>query len=508
MKSTEPHIFVIFGASGDLTRRKLIPAVFELYKSGYLPDDFALLGVSRSKLSDEQFRHQVLESNEHIESGAETDRQKAAFAERLFYEAIDTKEVADYQRVVSRLSELEQRFGTAGNIIFYLSTPPFLYDVIPARLAEVGLHRQENGWRRLVIEKPFGADLASARNLNASLKRNFDESQIYRIDHYLGKETVQNLLVTRFANGIFEPLWNRNYVHHVQVTSAEPFGVGGRGGYYDTSGALRDMLQNHLMQVVAHVAMEPPVDASADAIRAEKSKLFRSLRHLDPSDFRTDAIRGQYTSSMVRGEKVNGYRDEEGVPDDSKTETYAALKFYIENWRWSGVPFYVRTGKRLPTRVAEIVVTFKRPPQALFRDAHGMFDENNQLIMRIQPDEGLLLSFGMKVPGEGFNVTKVGMDFHYKDLCEDDVPAAYERLLLDAMKGDPTLYAHGDSVEYCWEFVDPIVDAWKNDPDLPVYGYPAGTWGPEAADDMISPEAMTWRNPCRNLTADLTYCEL
>jgi glucose-6-phosphate 1-dehydrogenase len=360
-----------------------------------------------------------------------------------------------------------------------------------------------------VIEKPFGSDLASARALNASLKENFSEDQIYRIDHYLGKETVQNLLVTRFANGIFEPLWNRNYVHHVEVTSAEDIGVGSRGGYYDHSGALRDMFQNHLMQVIAHVAMEPPVAPTADAIRKEKSKLFESLRLISESDVSKYTVRGQYTESHVKGELIKGYREEEGVPDDSKTETFAAVKFFIDNWRWSDVPFYARTGKRLPTKVTEITITFKQPPHTLFRRQQDVFENGfNQLIIRIQPDEGLLLNFGMKVPGAGFHVKNVGMDFHYSDLADHEVPEAYERLLLDCMRGDATLYAHGDSVEFSWEFVEPILNAWKNDPSIPIYGYPAGTWGPEIADDLIEPPSVSWRNPCRRLTDDTTYCEL
>ena len=345
--------------------------------------------------------------------------------------------------------------------------------------------------------------------MNASLKAHFDEDNIYRIDHYLGKETVQNLLVTRFANGIFEPLWNRNYIHHVEITSAENIGVGSRGGYYDHSGALRDMVQNHLMQVVAHVAMEPPVAPDAASIRKEKSKLFESLRPLSDADVHQHVIRGQYLASHVRGEIVKGYREEKGVPGDSKTETFVALKFFIDNWRWSDVPFYVRTGKRLPTKVAEITITFNKPPHTLFRREAEMFNKpNNQLIIRIQPDEGLLLNFGMKVPGEGFHAKNVSMDFHYSELADSDVPEAYERLLLDCMKGDPTLYAHGDSVEHCWQFVEPILDAWKSDASIPIYGYPAGSWGPEVADDLIKPKKTGWRNPCRRLTDDNSFCEL
>mgnify|MGYP001167377005 FL=1 len=344
--------------------------------------------------------------------------------------------------------------------------------------------------------------------MNASLHQCFDENQIYRIDHYLGKETVQNMLVTRFANGIFEPLWNRNYVQHVEITSAEDLGVGSRGGYYDKSGALRDMLQNHLMQVVAHVAMEPPISSSPEAIRSEKLKLFQSLRPIREDQVSRYAIRGQYLSSRIRGQQVKGYRQEDGVPEDSITETYAALKFYIDNWRWAGVPFYIRTGKRLPTKVTEVVITFKTPPHTLFQKHEQVTHLHNQIVMRIQPDEGLLLKFGMKVPGSGFNVKTTGMDFHYSDLAEEKVPEAYERLLLDVMKGDPTLYTHGDSVIEVWKFLKPIQDVWANDPNVKIYGYPAGTWGPSVADNLIEGEDLFWRNPCKNLTNDENYCEL
>ena len=505
----EPLILTIFGASGDLARRKLIPAIFDLYKRNFLPDRFVVLGVSRSKLSDDDFRQKVFLNSEFISLAEEDANLVEEFTQRLFYQPIDTNSIDDYSLVKDRLVQLEKEFNTGGNTIFYLSTPPLLYEKIPKFLAQHGLNKKEDCYRRLVIEKPFGYDLESAKQLNASLKEYFDEESLYRIDHYLGKETVQNLLVTRFANGVFEPLWNRNYIHHVEITNAENIGVGSRGGYYDQSGALRDMLQNHLMQVVAHVAMEPPIAPDANSIRKEKTKLFESLRPIANGDILKNAIRGQYTRSQVNGQIVQGYREEEGVPHDSKTETYAAVKFFIDNWRWSGVPFYARTGKRLPTKVTEVTITFKKPPHTLFRRQSEMFENDfNQMVIRIQPDEGLMLNFGMKIPGEGFRVKNVGMDFHYSDLSENDVPEAYERLLLDCMRGDATLYAHGDSVEYSWEFVEPILDAWKNDPTIPVYGYPAGTWGPDVADNLIEEDELSWRNPCRRLTDDTSYCEL
>ncbi len=506
--NTDPHVFVIFGASGDLARRKLIPAIFDLFKQGLLPEQFAVLGVSRSEYSDQAFREMVFLSNEYLDLSQESEELRKKFGEKLYYEAIDTLEPDGYVQVKAKLTQLDTNLGTAGNYIFYLSTPPMLYELIPEFLAAQGLNKSATGWRRLVIEKPFGHDLKSARKLNSDLKRYFDEEQIYRIDHYLGKETVQNMLVTRFANGVFEPLWNRNYIHHVQITSAEDIGVGSRGGYYDSAGALRDMLQNHLMQVVAHVAMEPPIGPTATYIRNEKAKLFQSLRPITEEQVATNVIRGQYLSSDIGGKILKGYREEEGVPADSKTETYVAMKFFIDNWRWSNVPFYVRTGKRLPTMVAEVVITFKTPPHAVFQRTTPIDQANNQLVLRIQPDEGLLLNVGMKVPGEGFKVENVGMDFHYSDLATEDIPTAYERLLMDCMNGDATLYAHGKSVEYSWAFVEPILDAWANDPTIPVYGYPAGSWGPDIADNLIEPKRMGWRNPCRKLTQDTSFCTL
>ncbi len=501
-------IFVIFGASGDLAVRKLIPSIFELYKGKYLPENFAVLGVSRSKYTDDAFRKKVFRESEFIKPENKADKDYKDFSDRLSYLAIQTAEKEDYAKVKTKLVELDEQFNIGGNYIFYLSTPPFLYKTIPACLAHYGLNEEKEGWRRLVIEKPFGYDLATAVELNTHLKQYFDEDQIYRIDHYLGKETVQNLLVTRFANGIFEPLWNRNYIQHVQITNAENLTVGNRGGYYDKSGALRDMFQNHLMQIVAHIAMEPPIAADAAAIRNEKLKLLQSIRPLKEEDISSQVIRGQYTPSTIDDKRVKGYREEEGVPDKSRTETFVALKFFIDNWRWAGVPFYVRSGKALPTKVTEVVITFKDPPYAIFRKDEMVFNDNNQLIIRIQPDEGLLLKFGMKVPGAGFEVKDVGMDFHYTDLTDAHVPAAYERLLLDVIKGDATLYARGDSVEEAWRFVAPILDAWKNNPKIKIHGYPAGTWGPTVVSKLIESDELTWRNPCSNLTADDNFSDL
>lgn len=507
MKKTDNHILVIFGASGDLTERKLIPAVFNLHCRGFLPENFAVVGVSRSAFTDEAYREKVVFQNQHLKDvGGNGDRAK--FAKRIFYHAMQTNKPEDYPAFKERLQQINAECNTDDNYIFYLSTPPSLYEVIPRSLAEVGLNNEEDGWKRLIIEKPFGYNLETALDLNQKLLHYFKESQLYRIDHYLGKETVQNLLITRFGNSIFEPIWNRNYIHHIEVTAAETVGVEKRGGYYDGSGAMRDMVQNHLLQLVALVAMEPPVQASEASIRNERMKLFQSLRPLSEKDILKHVIRGQYTGSHINNEQVPGYRDEEGVATDSRTETYFAMKFFIDNWRWSGVPFYIRTGKRLPTRVTEIVIHFKPTPHHLFNKGNGLPNTENILVIRIQPNEGILLKFAMKIPGAGLQATDVNMDFHYSDLTDAYIPEAYERLLLDCIQGDATLYARGDAVEAAWEFVDPILKAWDSNPDIKIYGYPAGTWGPEHADDLIEGENITWRYPCSNLTEDLIYCEL
>ncbi|QGY42431.1 glucose-6-phosphate dehydrogenase [Maribellus comscasis] len=500
MKKAENQILIIFGASGDLTKRKLLPALFQLYKDKLLPDKFVVLGASRTDLSDDEFRakaDEFLSKEEGVED----------FKKMLFYQPISPSEEKDYGKLKERLTELEKQYKMEANYIFYLSTPPSLYDVIPKHLASAGLSKSEKFFRRLIVEKPFGSDLKSAKELNISLLNYFQEEQIYRIDHYLGKETVQNMLVTRFSNGIFEPLWNQNYIERVEITSAENLGVEGRGGYYDHSGALRDMLQNHLLQLVGFVAMEPPVVVEADAIRNEILKVFQSLRPISESQVSKYVIRGQYTDSVIKGEKVLGYRDEPGVDHLSRTETFVAIKFFIDNWRWAGVPFFIRTGKKLPTRVTEIVIHFKSVPHHLFNPSQSLSGGNNQLIIRIQPDEGILLKFGMKTPGAGFDVQTVNMDFHYSDLADKHLSSAYERLLLDCMQGDATLYARGDAVEEAWKFVQPIINAWGTNPEIPIYGYPAGTWGPEDSDKLISPRG-TWRYPCKNLTDDGLYCEL
>ena len=506
MNNNENHIYVIFGASGDLTKRKLVPAIYSLFVQNLLPEKFLLLGVSRTEFSDEVFRSNMKSSIKEFKE-IDDDSKVDDFINKIFYKSIDFQDVASYQKLKERISELRQSYEISGNTIFYLSTPPSLYGIIPQNLALVEFNKEVDGWKRLIIEKPFGYDLESAIKLKDELLKDWNEDQIFRIDHYLGKETVQNLLVTRFSNGIFEPLWNRNYIHHVEVTSAESIGVEKRGGYYESSGALRDMVQNHLLQVVGLTAMEAPSSLEPNAIRNEILKVFQSLRPIKKEDVKNNTIRGQYLSSTIKGKQVPGYRDEEGVNPESVTETYAALKFYIDNWRWGGVPFYIRTGKRLPTRVTEVVIHFKPTPHFLF--AQKDFCQScNQLVIRIQPDEGILLRIGMKVPGAGFDVQNVNMNFHYSDLSHQRIPTAYERLIYDTMKGDSTLFARTEEVLEAWKFLTPVIECWKNDKDVPLFGYPAGTWGPKHADDLIEDKNMTWRYPCKNLADDGVYCEL
>lgn len=508
-KNIKDQALVIFGASGDLTYRKLIPAVFDLYKQNSLPNNFAVLGVARSSFSDETFREKMKEGIKKfaMAKGA-SDEDIDLFCQKLHYLSIKTDDAAEYSKLKDRLEELDRAEHVDGNYIFYLSTPPSLYPLVPKFLAEQGLNHKEGRFRRIIIEKPFGTDLKSAIALNASLMEDYDEEQIYRIDHYLGKETVQNVLVTRFANGIYEPLWNRNYIEHVEITASESIGVENRGGYYDHSGALRDMVQNHLLQLVALVAMEPPMAIDSVAIRNEKLKVFQALRPMSDDDLFKNVIRGQYTAANIKGKYAKGYREEKDVDPNSRTETYLAMKLFIDNWRWGGVPFYVRTGKRLPTRVSEIVIHFKPTPQNLFVDNKEFVNDGNQLVIRIQPDEGILLKTGMKVPGSGYQVKNVNMDFHYSDLQGTYVPEAYERLLLDCMVGDSTLYIRGDALEATWKFVQPLIDFWEKNTEAPLYGYPAGSWGPDCADDLIEGKYLTWRYPCKNLSDDGIYCEL
>lgn len=508
MEKPKDLIIVIFGASGDLTARKLMPAIYSLERQKLMCSGFAILGIGRTKISDDDFRTRMENAIlEYSEDKITDDGNVKQFVNRIFYFSLDYDNAAGYIDLKTYLHELSLKYSPGNNYIFHFATPPNVYEVISVNLAKAGLTAQSTGFRRFVIEKPFGYDLESATRLNKRLHEFITEDQIYRIDHYLGKESVQNLLVTRFANGIFEPLWNRNYVDRIEITSAESIGVEDRGGYYDSSGALRDMVQNHLLQMVGLTAMEPPSSLDADAIRNEVLKVFQSFQPFREEDVANYVIRGQYTGSLIRDECITGYRYEKKVPENSRTETYVAMKFFINNWRWGGVPFFIRTGKRLPTRVTEIVIHFKSTPHHLFiRQVAAA--PSNMLVIRIQPDEGILLKFDMKEPGAGFNAKNVNMDFHYTDLANIRMPSAYERLLNDVMLGDSTLFSRDDEVETAWKFLQPVQQAWANDPSIKVYGYPAGTWGPEHANDLFVREGAMWRQPCRNLTENSDYCEL
>jgi glucose-6-phosphate 1-dehydrogenase len=508
MKIPDNQALIIFGASGDLTYRKLLPAIFSLKVQKMLPEKFEVIGISRKNLSAGDFRKRIQEGV--IEFSAEKNIDTTVleeFSQHITYLSIDFTLPKDYSELKLLLELKDREAGTSGNYVFYLATPPSLYTLIAEHLSTTGLTNQSAGFRRIIFEKPFGYDIYSCQQLNNRLHSLFSEDQIYRIDHYLGKETVQNLLVTRFSNGMFEPLWNRNYIDHVEITSAESIGVENRGGYYDSAGALRDMVQNHLLQMVGLTAMEPPSSLNPNAIRNEVLKVFQSFHPINEEEVAKSVIRGQYTSSRVRGECLSGYRQEPGVDPNSRTETYVAIKFFINNWRWGGVPFYIRTGKRLPTRVTEIVIHFKPTPHFLFQ-IDEVSKSANQLIIRIQPDEGMLLKFGMKEPGAGFVVKSVNMDFHYSDLANIRVPSAYERLLSDVMHGDSTLFSRDDTVETAWKFLEPIQTAWATNLDVKIFGYPCGTWGPENANDLIEGKDLTWRYPCKNLADDGLYCEL
>lgn len=483
----ENNCIVIFGASGDLTHRKLIPALYNLFKIGRLSEDFSVLGVARTAMDDEEFRHKMREALiKHENASGETLDE---FCQHLYYQAVNTSDAEDYTKLIPRLEDLHEKYGTAGNTLYYLSTPPSLYGIIPECLAMHGLNKEDHGWKRIIVEKPFGYDMETAKALDIQIHRFFDEHQIYRIDHYLGKETVQNLLVLRFSNGLFEPLWNRNFIDYVEITGAETLGVEERGGYYDGSGAMRDMFQNHLLQVLAMVAMEPPAIINADSMRDEVAKVLHCLRPLNHDDLQNNLVLGQYIEGEIGGDTVKGYLQEKGVPAESNTETYMAVRCEIDNWRWAGVPFYVRTGKRLPARVTEVVIHFKSTP-------HPVFSQNapeNKLIIRIQPDEGISMRFGLKKPGAGFEAKEVSMDFRYADLASPSLLTAYERLLLDAIKGDATLFARTDAVHACWKFVQPILNFKATQGR--VFEYEAGSWGPKEADKLIAKHGRVWRKP-------------
>ena len=492
----EPFSMIIFGASGDLTRRKLVPAMWSLYAARTLPEPFAIVAVARTEMTSDDFRRRMREAvREFARIQPPSEQVWERFASALHYTSGDPTSDALYPRLEQVLKELEQaRSAAPANRLFYCATPPSLYDDIILHLGNSGLARQDGGWSRIVIEKPFGHDAESARALNRLLADVFPESQVYRIDHYLGKETVQNLLVFRFANGIFEPIWNRSHVSDVQITVAETIGVEGRGSYYEEAGALRDMMQNHLLQLLCLIAMEPPVTFDAAPVREEKNKVLQAIRPIRRDDVSDVAVRGQYGPGFINNKPVPGYRQEKGVSPESRTETYAALKLQVDNWRWAGVPFYLRTGKRLTRRVSEIAIRFRRTPHMIFRRSPEGVDAN-ELIIRIQPDEGIALTVLAKTPGPDVKLGPVPLDFDYNEVFGGQAPEAYERLLLDAIHGDATLYARGDWVEQAWEILMPVLEAWQHGPAPTFPNYDAGSWGPTEADTFIARDGRTWRQP-------------
>ncbi len=475
----------IFGASGDLTRRKIFPALYSLALRRLLPEKFGIVGVARSEETDDEFRERMKEAVQ--EFGRDEFREDVWqwLADGMRYVATEFADDGGEDRVVEALKELDEQRGTAGNRVYYLAVPPNAFEPIVEAL---GKRRSAEGWMRLIVEKPFGRDLDSARELNALLQKYFDESEIFRIDHYLGKETVQNMLALRFSNGIFEPIWNRQFINHVQITVAETIGIEGRAAYYEQAGAIRDIFQNHLLQLLALTAMEPPIDFTADSVRNEKVKVLRAMHTPGPKHI----VRGQYGRGFIEGEEVPAYREEEGVDPNSMTETYVAAKLFVDNWRWADIPFYVRAGKRVARRETTIAIQFQRAPHPPFADAVAEELRPNTLVFHIQPDEGVSLAIGAKVPGQGMQIRTVHMDFVYGGAFRMALPEAYERLILDAMRGDATLFTRSDEIEEQWSLVDSIVATWSR--DRPVFpNYPAGTWGPAAAGELLRRDGREWR---------------
>ncbi len=483
----DPHTMVIFGATGDLSHRKVFPALAQLWRTNLLPADWMLVAVGRRPYDDDSFREEIgnsLDKWSRVPLEPDAERQ---FLDRIVYHRGDFADDAAFDDLTKRLAEVDHDHGMPGNYLFYLATQPSAFGTIVGQLGRSGLdhERHGGGWRRIVIEKPFGRDLDSAKRLNREVGKVFRESQVYRIDHYLGKETVRNLLVFRFSNGIFEPLWNRRYVDHVQITVAESIGVEERGAFYEETGATRDVLQNHLLQLVSLVAMEPPATFEADALRDEKVKVLRAIDPFTRSSVEQNVVRGQYGPGWVAAQPVKGYREEDDVDPQSETETYIAARLQVDDWRWSGVPFYLRTGKRLPKRASEIAIQFNAVPHRLFADT-ATDPQPNLLAIRIQPDEGILLRFGSKVPG-------LNMDFTYGSAFSVDAPDAYETLILDSMLGDASLFTRADEVEAAWSIASPILDAWLDEPAPNLPNYAAGTWGPEAADALLERDGRRWR---------------
>jgi glucose-6-phosphate 1-dehydrogenase len=499
----EPCTMVIIGATGDLTERKLAPALYNLMLGGFLPAEFTVVGFARRDLTVDAFRDHLRDGIDQYSRNKPVKRSIwQSFSRGIEYQRGEFHDAAAWAALAKRLDRIDRDRGTAGNRLFYMAVPPELHAEIVRQLGAAGLAVSGNrrgpgarGWARAIVEKPFGSDLASAQQLTREIREVFDEKQIYRIDHYLGKETVQNLAVFRFGNGLFEPIWNRRYIDSVQITVAETVGIEGRGEFYDQTGALRDIVQNHELQLLAIFAMEPPVEFKASDLHDEKVKVLRAVKPMSPAEVAAATVRGQYVSGWVEGERVAAYRDEPEVAPDSERETYVALRLAIRSWRWAGVPFYLRTGKALAARATEIAVQFKQAPLALFEKAGAQPMEPNILAIRVQPDEGILLRFGAKVPGPGLQIRGVNMDFRYGSSFAVDSPDAYETLLLDAMIGDAALFARDDEVEHAWKILDPIVNAWAEGTGGPLHFYGAGSWGPPAADELLERDGRSWRRP-------------
>jgi glucose-6-phosphate 1-dehydrogenase len=493
--TAEPCSVILFGASGDLAKRKVIPAMYDLAQHNSLGERYAIVGFARTPMTDDSFRTTIGEAAKTISEVGPIDPAKwNDFSSNLYYSAGEYGDADSYQKLAKRLAEIDAEKKLGGNRLFYLSTPPEVYPNIVEQLGRAGLARptNPNSWVRIIIEKPFGRDLASARELNKIVLDVFEEKQVYRIDHYLGKDTVQNLLVLRFGNGIFEPLWNRNYVDHVQITAAETLGVERRGGFYETAGALRDMIQSHVLQLTSLVSVEPPASFDATAVRNEKIKILQSIRPYNLEMVAQSVVRGQYAPGVSDGKRLAGYRDEPGVNSNSRTETFVAMRVLIDNWRWAGVPIYLRTGKRLAKRTTEIMIQFKCAPHIVFRERDV---EPNRLVLNIQPDEGISVSFGAKRPGTDMGIGNVTMNFSYREAFGGASRSAYATLLNDCLRGDATLFDRGDSVEAAWSLVDPILDVWSATRTGTVPTYPAGTWGPKESDQLLERDGRQWYNP-------------